>query len=832
MSAWKRLLDNSRNRMMLAFLFMIVMPILTLSASVYTSTQNEIEENYLISARRQVEQIDDYIAAYLNGLSQDCDFLAQNSAVKSVDARLTTYMDKPFDENGFIPMTPASNGGTETEIYELFRDYALTHPEVVCVYLGSEEGGYVQWPQSKLERQYDPRERLWYQHILSQKDQVVVTDPYYAIATDDLAVITTGKVVEDKDGQVIGIQAVDVSLDGLTEMVKKKRIGTSGFVILIDSEGTILAHPQNSELNFKSIEALGFDKEKTMAKSPTERFEMRFENKLYSASIYTSHNLAWKYIAMIEKDEITQSVHRVRNMIIMLSMGLALVFIAIAIVLSNRFSIPLVSAVKQLRRIESGDYSSEMPVELLSREDDLGIFIKAVDAMRGDIYELMTKVQDTVESANKDPDLLADMKKQTKNASIQVASTLERFVELAENEARNKEAIEKKLEITKVSLQQAQRIAQIWTWEWDVHEGLFQISDEMKEILGLDLEKTHYGIDALIDLVHPEDQAYFKRGLNCVWHGESIGIEFRFIASDQTVVWVYQSGNVVYDEANRIISVLFMNHDITERKETLKKLRRMNENLIQMVEDEVEENRKKDAVIVYQSRLAKMGQMIGLITHQWKQPLNNLGLILANLKDASEHDELTQMEIDESIVDSKRIINQMAKTIDDFRYFFNPNPQWEQFSPNETIEFAIELIEETVKLNNIHIETHLVCTKLINGYSNEFTQVLFNILDNAKDAILSNETKKRLIRIDAYEKDQAAVVDIYNNGSSIEPHVLEKLFEPYFTTKNKEKGTGIGLYMSKMIIEKHMAGQIACLNRGGGVLFRIMIPVNGGDLNG
>ncbi len=832
MSTWKRLLDNSRNRMMLAFLFMIIMPIATISSMVFTSTQNEIEENYLASARRQVMQVDDYIAAYLNGLSQDCAFLAQNTTVKKIDHTLTTYMNKPLDEEGFIPMTPASNGGIEAEIYALFRDYALSHPEVVCVYLGSEGGGYVQWPQSKLERQYDPRMRQWYQHILSQKDQVVVTDPYYAIATDELAVITTGKVIEDSSGKVIGIQAVDVSLDGLTEMVKKKRIGHSGFVILIDSEGTILAHPQNSDLNFQSIEALGYDKSEIMTRADTERFEILFQNKLYSANIYTSHNLGWKYLAMIETEEITQSVDRVRDMIIMLSSGLSIVFIALAIVLSNRFSIPLVSALQQLKRIESGDYSGEMPMELLSREDDLGVFVKAVDAMRGDIYELMTKVEDTVDSASADPRFLADMKKQTKNASIQVASTLERFVELAENEARNKEAIEKKLEITKVSLQQAQKIAQIWTWEWDVQEGLFLISDEMKQILGLALEKTQYSLDELIQWVYPEDQAYFKRALNYAWNGESIGIEFRFLTSDETTIWVYQNGNVVYDESGKIIGVLFMNHDITERKETLKKLRLMNENLIQMVRDEVEENRKKDAVIVYQSRLAKMGQMIGLITHQWKQPLNNLGLILANLKDASEHDELTLMEINESMADSKRIINQMAKTIDDFRYFFNPNPEWERFSPNDTIEFAIELIEETVKLNNIRIETHLASTEHIYGYSNEFTQVLFNILDNAKDAILNNGTQARLIRIDAYDKEDAVVVDIFNNGSPIAAPVLEKLFEPYFTTKNKEKGTGIGLYMSRMIIENHMAGQIVCINVSEGVLFRIKIPVNGGELDG
>lgn len=788
---------------------------------VYASSEKEIEENYIVSARHQVSQIDDYITMYLKGLYQDCAFLALNESVSSADETITKYMDKKLDASGYIPMTPSQNSGIESEIYELYKSYALTHSEVVCVYIGTEDGGYIQWPESKLERQYDPRKRKWYEEIMSQSEDSIVTSAYHAVATNDLAVITTGKIVKDPIGQVVGIQAVDVSLDGLSELIKTKKIGQNGFVILTDSDGTILAHPKNPELNFTNISQMS-----GLETGQIKSREITMDHKTYVADIFTSDLTGWKYISLIEKDEITQSINRLGKLIVVLATGLTIVFAIIAYYFSTQFSTPLISAAKQLQRIESGDYSMEIPDELLSRNDDLGSFIKAVDSMQNVILDLMGKVENTKEIEHADMAFLDQIKEQTQNASMQVASALENFAKIAENEARSKEEIEKKLVNTEVSFLQAQKLAQIWTWEWDVENGTFVVSDIMRSILKLEANKTEYKIDEFMELIHPKDQSYFKKALNRMWNGDTVGIEFRYITSTNSEVWVYQSGNLVYNKDGKIANVQILNHDITERKETLKKLRKMNNNLRKIVKEEVEENRKKDAVIVYQSRLAKMGQMIGLITHQWKQPLNNLSLILANLKQASDYNELSESEINESVMDSNKIIQQMAQTIDDFRYFFNPNNTRESFSLNQSVNFAIELIEESVKLNNINIDTELKCMTSIVGYSNEFTQVLFNILDNAKDAMMLNQEVGRHIHIKSYDTKAHAVIEIFNNGNHIKTEVLENLFEPYFTTKSEEKGTGIGLYMSKMIIEKHMNGQIVCLNVDHGVMFQIRIPVN------
>jgi len=809
--------------MMLAFIIMIIIPIFILSVLVYSSSQYEIEQNHKASILYQLAQVDDYITTYLQGLKQDCTYLSNSPQVKNAGFQITTYMNKEMDENGVIPMRPMDNSLAEIEIFSMYERYAMTHPEVVCVYLGTHYGGYVQWPESDLERQYDPRERIWFTEIMEKQGDTMISSPYYAIASNGLVVVTVGQIIKDSKDRTIGIQAVDISLEHLTQVVEKKQVGENGFVILVDSNGIILANPRQPNTNFTNLENLISSSEYDKALN-SGNVEVLLGGVVYYVNVYLSEETGWRYISFIQKNELIQSISRVGRIILLLSAVLTIICGITAYTFTQRFSSPLIHAAKQLKRIEAGDYSIDISKNLLMRDDDLGSFVKSVDAMQKVIRNLMINVEETVKFATQSPEQLVDIKEQTQCVSIQVATALEKFAKAAENEARDKLEIEKKLENTKVSLMQTQKIAQIWTWEWCVRSKQVSISEEMQSILGLKVSSKQYELEEMQAIIHPNDRKYFKRALDRMDKGDSIAVEFRYVKASGEVVWVYQTGSSIFDDFGNLTHVLVMNQDITERKETLKKLREMNANLRKMVQDEVEENRKKDAVLIYQSRLAKMGQMIGLITHQWKQPLNNLSLILANLKESNVYNDLTYEDIIECVEDSNTIISQMAQTIDDFRYFFSPNKTAEVFSMNTSVRFAIELIEESVKLNNIDIITELECTKAIQGYSNEFSQVLFNILDNAKDAMMDNPVDERSIHIKSFDVGKFVFIEIFNNGNHILPHVLDKLFEPYFTTKDDEKGTGIGLYMSKMIIEKHMQGEIKCSNVESGVMFSIKIP--------
>ena len=258
---------------------------------------------------------------------------------------------------------------------------------------------------------------------------------------------------------------------------------------------------------------------------------------------------------------------------------------------------------------------------------------------------------------------------------------------------------------------------------------------------------------------------------------------------------------------------------VRQRTEELKQL---NASLERRVQEEVAKNREKDHLLIQQSRFAALGEMIGNIAHQWRQPINALTLLLTNIKDAYEYKELDQAYLDKSVKTGQTIIQRMSTTIDDFRNFFKPNKEKARFSVNEAVADALNILEAAFKNGNIVVSVDEGESVMVYGFRNEYSQVLVNLLSNAKEAIQQRHVGEGLIRVVISRTVGRAVVAVEDNGGGIPGDILTRVFDPYFTTK--EKGTGIGLYMSKMIIEHSMNGSIEASNIDGGSKFIVATP--------
>ena len=241
------------------------------------------------------------------------------------------------------------------------------------------------------------------------------------------------------------------------------------------------------------------------------------------------------------------------------------------------------------------------------------------------------------------------------------------------------------------------------------------------------------------------------------------------------------------------------------------------------IADAIEESRKKDRTLFYQSRLAQMGEMLSMISHQWKQPLSEISGIFMELETAHKFKKLDDKYILECAKDGDKITDFMSRTIEDFRNFFKPDKLKERFSINSAVDEALRLIETTILNSNIKITRKEKKDTFIYGYPNEFAQVILNILLNAKDVLCSREIKKPEIIIQIYSKDEMSYLQITDNAGGILDDIINDIFNPYFSTKDKSKGTGLGLYMSKMIIEKSMHGKLYVLNLAKGASFIIEI---------
>ncbi len=243
---------------------------------------------------------------------------------------------------------------------------------------------------------------------------------------------------------------------------------------------------------------------------------------------------------------------------------------------------------------------------------------------------------------------------------------------------------------------------------------------------------------------------------------------------------------------------------------------------------DVTEQKQQEKMLIDQSRLAEMGEMIGVIAHQWRQPLNAIAIIIQDVKVALEYGEISNELIEKSVKDSMDILNFMSKTIDDFRGFFRKDKEKTTFDACESISDVIRLIKPQLIANEIEIDIEPECKQIyVHGYQNEFKQAMLNIITNAKDAIIEkregNQNIIGNVQISTKLEQKTALITIKDNGTGIKMEHMSKIFEPYFSTKSIS-GTGIGLYMTKTIIEKNMNGKISAANWQDGAVITISLP--------
>lgn len=254
------------------------------------------------------------------------------------------------------------------------------------------------------------------------------------------------------------------------------------------------------------------------------------------------------------------------------------------------------------------------------------------------------------------------------------------------------------------------------------------------------------------------------------------------------------------------------------------RLRRLNAELEARIAQAVESARRSDVMLIEQSRFAMMGEMIANIAHQWRQPLNALGLSLFSLKDAWEFGEVDAAFIDSFYTKNEALIQTMSETIDDFRYFFRPSDKKIPFSPVEAIERSIKLLRDTFTDGGVRLMEEIACDCKVMGPVNQLMQVVMNLLSNAFDAVKSCAEASRWIRIELRCTPQVLRLAVEDGGEGISEENRDKIFTPYFTTKGAA-GTGLGLYMSRVIIENNFQGRLSLEEGRRGARFLIELPV-------
>lgn len=294
---------------------------------------------------------------------------------------------------------------------------------------------------------------------------------------------------------------------------------------------------------------------------------------------------------------------------------------------------------------------------------------------------------------------------------------------------------------------------------------------------------------------------------------------------DHQKFWIEVVLTTIEIENNLVIHTVI--RDINKRKEMERELEILTYKLEERIKEEIKKNQEKTAQLIQQSRFAQMGEMISMIAHQWRQPLTAITATTNNLllKDMLNQ-EITKEELKEELELITDYSKHLSLTIDDFRNFFKTDKQKEEHLVENLIEKAINIIRTSFESNGINLITDYKFNKKITTFSNEIQQVLLIILKNSEDALIENNISDKKIYIFTYEEKNCVVIKIEDNAGGISTEIIDKIFNPYFSTKKAKEGTGIGLYMSKIIINDHCKGKINVENSKNGAIFKIKLPLD------
>lgn len=266
-------------------------------------------------------------------------------------------------------------------------------------------------------------------------------------------------------------------------------------------------------------------------------------------------------------------------------------------------------------------------------------------------------------------------------------------------------------------------------------------------------------------------------------------------------------------------------HHLEIKSEALKeesvKVQNLNATLEERVKKELQINRQKDQKIIEQSRLAQMGEMISMIAHQWRQPLAAISSTSSALELKAKLGKVDKDMVAKHAKNIEKYSQHLSATIDDFRDFFKTSKEFKEVSFDEIIHSVLLIVEVPITTKNITFKKDLNSKDKFRTYPNELKQVVLNLIKNAEDILLEKKIRDALISIKTYSKNGTYTLEVSDNAGGVPTNIIDKIFDPYFSTKLDKNGTGLGLYMSKTIVEEHCHGVLDVENIENGALFRI-----------
>ncbi len=348
----KNVFQSIKFKIGLMLIVFAIVPIMAASVIFLTQMKINLLEEQKKSVDKQLSLVSDNIDVVFENMRNNVSYYANSKLLKMPDDTITSYVNNTQN----IKMTPGQNGGIEQEIFESFQEFGKSHPSYQYVYMGTQNGGYIQYPDGNLEGSFDPRVRPWYPDALNSGDEAILGDPYY-FATDDVVIIGASQAIKNSSGEPIGVMAMDMSLDSLTSLFNKASENSNGYYMLVGKDGTIISDPSESENNFKNISEV-YDSNFVNSVTTNANFErIDLNGEKYFVKSVLSENTGWNYVAVVSEDKLLSVVNTLFNLIIFTILIVLAVAVLVGVIVSNSIAKPIKAVTESAQKVADGDFN-------------------------------------------------------------------------------------------------------------------------------------------------------------------------------------------------------------------------------------------------------------------------------------------------------------------------------------------------------------------------------------------------------------------------------------------------------------------------------------------
>jgi methyl-accepting chemotaxis protein len=352
------------------------------SNQIYNQTRND----YYNNSNEQLKIVANAINIFYDQIDQDINMMAKNKLIMKADSSITNYKNTKKETR----MTPSKNGGIEQEIYEVFEHYADSHEGTLYLYLGINDGSFVQWPETNASIGYDPTNRPWYSIALEGKGNIKRTKPYLDTVSNKF-ITSNVRTVTNKYGDVIGVIAIDVQQSVISDMLSQMKTGKTGFSMIVHSSGVIMADGNNPENNFKELDEVEIDGLEKLL-SDQKHFSAYINDVKYDVNSYKVNGTDWILASFISEDELTQSTRKTISIIVIVSIVMLILASFIIVINTSKITKPIIKSSEHLAIIAEGDFTQDVDKKYLARKDEVGTIVNGIKNMQDSLKHLANSI--------------------------------------------------------------------------------------------------------------------------------------------------------------------------------------------------------------------------------------------------------------------------------------------------------------------------------------------------------------------------------------------------------------------------------------------------------